>query len=79
MDEAFTITGDSLTTDDKNLPFSNSLIPDNENSIWIIVLQKNQLVMTIVGLIANVGTSTTLIKNGQVGIINFISQRKIRR
>ena len=79
-----TVTSDNLTTDDKNLPFSNSVISNNENSVWIIVLQKSQLVMTIVGLIANLGTSTTLIKNGQVGArfigaTCFISQRKTHR
>ena len=69
MDEPFTVvTSDNSTTDDKNLPFSNSLILDNDNSIWVIFMQKSQLVMTIVGLIANIGTCTTLIKNGQVSM-----------
>ena len=68
MKETFTVTTDNLTTDTINLPFSNSLISDNEDSIWVIFLQKSQLVMTIVGLLANIGTSTTLITNGQVGM-----------
>ena len=35
---------------------------------WLMVLlDRSQQVMTIVGLIANIGTSVTLIKNGQVG------------
>ena len=66
--ETFTFTIDNLTTDTKNLPFSNSLISNNEDSIWVIFLQKIQLVMTIVGLVANIVTSTTLIKTGQVGV-----------
>ena len=68
MKETFTVTTDNLTTDTKNLPFSNFLLSDNEDSIWVIFLQKSQLVMTIVGLVANIGTSTTLITNGQVGV-----------
>ena len=68
MKGTFTVTTDKLTTDTKNLPFSNSLLSDNEDSIWVIFLQKSQLVMTIVGLVANIGTSTTLITNGQVGM-----------
>ena len=68
MKENFTVTSDNLVTADKNLPFSNSLISDNEDSIWVIVLQKSQLVMTIIGLVANIGTSTTLLKNGEVGM-----------
>ena len=71
MKEAFTVTTDNLTTDTINLPFSNSLISDNEDSIWIIFLQESQLVVTIVGFVANIGTSTTLIKNGQVGGISI--------
>ena len=71
MKETFTVSTDNLTTDTINLPFSNSLISDNEDSIWIIFLQESQLVVTIVGFFANIGTSTTLIKNGQVGVISI--------
>ena len=71
MKETFTVATDNLTTDTENLPFSNSLISDNEESIWIIFLQESQLFVTIVGFVANIGTSTTLIKNGQVGVISI--------
>ena len=37
------------------------------NEFLLIFLDRSQLVMTIVGVIANIGTSVTLIKNGQVG------------
>ena len=66
VEETFTVRSYELTTNNNNLPFSNSLISDNENSIWLIFLDRSQLVMTIVGLVANVGTSVTLIKNGEV-------------
>ena len=36
------------------------------NDIIFTLLDKSQLIMAIIGVIANVGTSITLIKNGQV-------------
>ena len=39
----------------------------SENSWLIILLDRSQQVMTIIGLVANIGTSITLIINGQVG------------
>ena len=71
MKETFTVTTENLTTDNTNLSFYNSLTSDNEDSIWIIFLQESQLVVTIVGFVANIGTSTTLIKNGQVCVISI--------
>ena len=36
---------------------------------WLItLLDRSQQVMTIIGVIANIGTSLTLIKNGQVSM-----------
>ena len=40
---------------------------ENHDDFFLIFLDKSQLVITIIGLIANLGTSVTLIKNGQVG------------
>ena len=68
VEEAFTVSWIDSTAVYKNLSDSNSLILNNEDSVWVIFLQQSQLIMTIVGLIANVGTSITLIKNGQVGM-----------
>ena len=68
VEESFTVTTDNITLVYKNLSASNSLILNNEDSVWIIFLQQSQLIMTIVGIIANIGTSITLIKNGQVGM-----------
>ena len=64
----FTVTSDTLTTDNIDLPSSTSLISDNEDSLLVIILDRSQLIMTTIGLVANIGTSTTLIKNGQVGV-----------
>ena len=41
----------------------------NDTSVLSIFLDRSQLIMTIIGVIANIGTSITLIKNGQVGMI----------
>lgn len=38
-----------------------------DSPLWIVLMDRSQLVMTIIGLIANIATSLTLIKNGQVG------------
>ena len=40
---------------------------DDDSPLWMILMDRSQLVMTIVGLVANMATSLTLIKNGQVG------------
>ena len=68
MEEIFNVTSNNPPIDNKNLHFSNSVISDDGDPIWMIILDRSQLIMTIVGLIANVGTSTTLIKNGQVSM-----------
>ena len=68
MEEIFNVTSNNPPIDNKNLHFSNSVISDDGDPIWLIILDRSQLIMTIVGLIANVGTSTTLIKNGQVSM-----------
>ena len=68
MEEIFNVTSNNPTIDNKNLHLSNSVISDDGDPIWLIILDRSQLIMTIVGLIANVGTSTTLIKNGQVSM-----------
>ena len=67
-EDTYTVTSGNLTIDDSNLPFSHSIISNNEDSIWVIWLHKIQLVLTIVGFIANIVTSITLIKTGQVSM-----------
>ena len=66
MEETFSVTTDTLPTDNNNI----SLISDDEDPVWLIVLQRSQLIMTMLGVIANLGTSITLIKNGQVSKIS---------
>ena len=45
-------------------------IPSDEykEELWLTVFQQSQLAMTFVGLFANIGTSITLIKNGQASL-----------
>ena len=40
---------------------------DSSLDILLLLMDRSQLVMTIFGLIANMATALTLIKNGQVG------------
>ena len=49
--------------------YDNMTSTTNDTSLLIILLDRSQLIMTIVGVIANIGTAITLIKNGQVGMI----------
>ena len=44
----------------------------NDTSLLSIFLDRSQLIMTIIGVIANIGTSITLIKNGQVSAIKTV-------
>ena len=50
---------------------SNSNTDDADSPLWMILMDQSQLFMTIIGLIANMATSLTLIKNGQVGRLNI--------
>ena len=40
---------------------------DEDSPLWMVLMDQSQLVMTTVGFIANMATSITLLKNGQVG------------
>ena len=54
INDTFTINSTSANSTDDGDPF------------WIILMDRSQLVMTLIGVIANIGTSITLIKNKQV-------------
>ena len=53
---------------------STKVLYDNNNTInddsplWMTLMDQSQLVMTIVGFVANMATSITLLKNGQVSM-----------
>ena len=44
----------------------NNATEKGNDPLWILFMDQSQLVMTIIGLVANIATSVTLIKNGQV-------------
>ena len=73
IEETFTVSSNNLTNDNNDVPFSHSLISDDEESLWVILLHKIQLVLTIIGFIANVVTSITLIKTGQVSMTILVN------
>ena len=61
-----TATTINLYTVNTNNNFTNDIILNENEPFWRLLMDRSQLVMTVVGLIANLGTSITLIKNGQV-------------
>ena len=46
----------------------NMTLPISDTSWLMTLVDRSQQVMTIVGVIANIGTSIALIKNGQVSV-----------
>ena len=42
------------------------IIEESEDPAWILHFDRTQLVMTVIGLIANIGTTITLMVSGQV-------------
>ena len=46
--------------------FVNKETAETKDEFLLMLLDRSQLVMTIIGIIANIGTSITLIKNKQV-------------
>ena len=48
--------------------FNDNLTSSRSNDVILVLLDRSQLIMTIIGVIANIGTSITLIKNGQVSV-----------
>ena len=51
----------------------NNMMLSSSNDFLLIFLDKSQLVMTIIGVIANMGTSFVLFTNGQVSRTLYIS------
>ena len=51
----------------------NNMMLSSSNDFLLIFLDRSQLVMTIIGVIANMGTSFVLFTNGQVSRTLYIS------
>ena len=58
----------NLSIENTTHHYDNVTSSISDTSWFIILLDRSQQVMTIVGIIANIGTSITLIKNGQVSV-----------
>ena len=53
----------------ENFTYYDNMTSSPKDTSWLIILlDRSQQVMTIIGVIANIGTSITLIKNGQVSV-----------
>ena len=50
---------------------SNNSAEKENDPLWILFMDQSQLIMTIIGLVANIATSITLIKNGQVRMMSL--------
>ena len=58
---------ENITRDHDNMTSSVSDVS------WLMVLlDRSQQIMTILGVIANIGTSITLIRNGKVSILDLL-------
>ena len=42
------------------------IIDEGEDPAWVLHMDRTKMVMTVIGLIANIGTTITLMVNGQV-------------
>ena len=62
-----------VTIDNITHNYDNMTSFTSDISWFILLLDRSQQVMTIVGIIANIGTSITLIKNGQVSVIKTLA------
>ena len=42
------------------------MVDEGEDPAWVLHMDRTKMVMTVIGLIANIGTTITLMVNGQV-------------
>ena len=64
-DSSFTNVS-SLNFNNENPIFQNIILKQTDDFL-LILLNRSQLILTIIGVAANIGTSFTLFTNGQVG------------
>ena len=74
--ESITEFNDYILSNINATSYFNDNVDNNDDvnadqPLWSIFLDRSQLFMVIIGVIANVGTSITLIKNGQVGMVSI--------
>ena len=71
MDNTTSFDTNNLSTHYESDIFVNNETTGTKDEFLLKLLDRSQLVMTTIGVIANIGTSVTLIKNKQVSI--FVS------
>ena len=66
MENTTLFNADNIWTHFESDLFVNKETAETKDEFLLMLLDRSQLVMTIIGIIANIGTSITLIKNKQV-------------
>ena len=69
--EETTLFNTNLFTTHLNGTYPENVHTKKNDPLWILFMDKSQLVMTIIGVIANIVTFVTLTVNGQVSLIFF--------
>ena len=49
------------------------MVEEGEDPAWVLYMDRTKMVMTVIGFLANIGTTITLMVNGQVGIPCILS------
>ena len=68
--EDTTLLNTSSFTINLNGTYDENVNAEKNDNFWILFMDRSQLVMTIIGIIANIVTFVTLTTNGQVSF-NF--------
>ena len=66
MENTTLFNADNIWTHFESDLFVNKETAETKDEFLLMLLDRSQLVMTIIGIIANIGTSITLMKNKQV-------------
>ena len=66
--ENSTFRDDHLFTMNEIVTYTNNVNVKQSDPIWILIMDRSQLIMTVVGVIANAVTFITLNVNGQVSV-----------
>ena len=65
--EDTTVINNSLSIMNTNDTFNtNAVLAKSDDPLWVLFMDNSQLVMTLIGVIANTATFITLIKNKEV-------------
>ena len=62
------LINESLNARNVNDFLNETIAEEAGNSLFSLIIDRSQLVMTAIGLVANSATAITIIKNGKVGV-----------